>query len=241
MGLSLARYAGKEGIKCTVFISRSANREKMEKIRAEGAEIRKIDGDFNDSLTAAENYAQRNGSFVCGDYHYRKEGQKSLLFEIIEQMKYKPPDYIIVQVGNSTLLAAVFKGLGEFIRLGLIKRMSRLIAVQSSQCDPLVSAFKRKGRVTYLKPRTKADAIAVGYPTFGFEGLNALKATGGFAESISDSEIVKANELLYKSTGIKAELGGAAGFAGFLKLQRSRPELFRNKETVLIITGNNED
>jgi threonine synthase len=241
MGFSLARYAKKEGIRCTVFISSSANKEKMEKIKREGAEIKKINGDFNDSLTAAENFARKNGTFICGDYHYRKEGQKSLVFEIIEQMKYRTPDYIIVQVGNSTLLAAVFKGLGEFIRLGLIKRMPKLIAVQSRECDPLVRAFNNKRKVAYVKPRTKADAIAVGYPTFGFEGLNALKETGGFAESASDSEIEKAGALLYESTGIKAELGGAAGFAGFLKIHKSKPKLFRNKEIVLIITGNNED
>jgi threonine synthase len=240
MGLSLARYAKEEHMKCTIFISKEANREKIDKIKAQGAAIREIDGDFNDSLNAAESFAAKKSVFLCGDYHYRKEGQKSLVFEAIEQMGYDVPDNIIVQVGNSTLLAAVFKGLKEFKYLGLINKMPRLIAVQSSQCDPIVSAYDNGRGVSYVRPKTKADAIAVGYPTFGFEGLNAIRATNGFAKSVSDSEIAKACSVLSKS-GISAEPGGAAGFAGFLKIHKEEPKLLKGKSTLVIITGNNED
>jgi threonine synthase len=241
MGLSLARYAREEGMKCTIFISKSANKEKIAKIRVQGAAIREIGGDFNDSLNAAESFAAKREVFLCGDYHYRKEGQKSLLFEAIEQMGYKVPDYIIVQVGNSTLLAAIFKGLKEFKYLGLISRIPRLIAVQSSRCDPIVRAYENERGVNYVRPKTRADAIAVGYPTFGFEGLNAVRATEGFAERVKDSEITKAISLLLKSTGIAAEPGGAAGLAGFLKICREKPKMFKGKEILVIITGNNEE
>jgi threonine synthase len=241
MGLSLARYAKEENMKCTIFISRSANKEKIEKIKAQSAAIKEIDGDFNDSLNAAESFAAKKKVFLCGDYHYRKEGQKSLVFEVIEQMEYNVPDYIIVQVGNSTLLAAIFKGLKEFKYLGLISKMPKLIAIQSSQCNPVVRAYKNGRGVNYVKPKTRADAIAVGYPTFGFEGLNAMRATDGFAESVSDSEITKAISLLFKSTGIGAESGGAAGLAGFLKISSKNPKLFKGKNTLVIITGNNEE
>lgn len=241
MGLSLATYAKKVGMKCTIFISKDANREKIAKISKQGAKIKKVNGDFNESLVEAERFAPKNNVFLCGDYHYRKEGQKSLLFEIIEQLNYKVPDYILVQVGNSTLLAAVYKGLREFKHLGLINRLPKLIAVQSRECDPLVRAYKENEKIKYTKPRTDADAIAVGYPTFGFEGLAAIKAAHGFAESVRDADIEKAGSLLYQSAKIKAELGGATSFAGFIEINRRDPNLFRNKDVVAIVTGNNED
>ncbi len=241
MGLSLARYAKEEHMKCTIFISKSANKEKMAKIRAQGAAIKEIDGDFNDSLNAAEMFAAKGKVFLCGDYHYRKEGQKSLIFEVIEQMDYHVPDYIIAQVGNSTLLAAIFKGLKEFKYLGLISKMPKLIAIQSSKCDPIISAYENGRGVNYVKSGTKADAIAVGYPTFGFEGLNAIRETKGSAERVSDSEITKAIALLYKSTGIAAEPGGAAGLAGFIKMASGNPKLFKGNDILVIITGNNEE
>ena len=241
MGLSLARYAKEERMKCTIFISKDANREKIAKIKAQGSAIREIDGDFNDSLNAAESFAAKGKVFLCGDYHYRKEGQKSLVFEAIEQMGYSVPDYIIVQVGNSTLLAAYLQGLKEFMYLGLISKMPKLIAIQSSGCDPIVKAYESGRGVSYVRPKTKADAIAVGYPTFGFEGLYAIRATGGFAESVSDGEIAKAISLLSRSTGIGAEPGGGAGLAGFIKLSGKNPKMFKGRNTLAIITGNNEE
>lgn len=241
MGLSVATYAKDQKIRCTIFISKDANKEKIEKIRKQRAKIVLVNGDFNASLLEAEKFAHKKGIFMCGDYHYRKEGQKSVIFEIIEQLHYKVPDYLFVQVGNSTLLAAIFKGLQEFKKVGLINKFPRIIAVQSEQCDPLVRAYKKGKKVHYVTPRTRADAIAVGYPTFGFEGLKAINATKGYAQSVSDFEIEHSNSVLYNSTRIRAELGGATSFAGFLDLYNKKPGIFKNKIAVVIVTGNNED
>ncbi len=241
MGLSLATYAKTKRIRCTVFISRDANVEKLEKIKRQGAHIEKVDGDFNESLREAERYAKEEDIFLCGDYHYRKEGQKSLIFEVIEQMHYRVPDYLFVPVGNSTLLAAIFKGLKEFKRAGLIKSYPRLFGVQSKSCDPLVNAYTHKTKISYVRPNTKADAIAVGYPTFGFEGLLAIKSTLGQAVSVSDAEMEHARSLLEDAGGVSAELSGAAGLAGFMKYNKKTPDLFGGRRIVIIITGNNED
>ncbi|MCW6159574.1 MAG: threonine synthase [Candidatus Micrarchaeales archaeon] len=239
MGLSLATYARKSGMRCTVFISRSGNREKIDKIRKAGARLVFINGDFNKCLSAAEEFAKKNNVFVCGDYHYRKEGQKSVGFEIIDQLG-RVPDYIFVQVGNSTLLAAIFKALNEYKRIGLIKRLPKLVAVQSMQCDPLVRAFKEKRGVKYITPKTEADAIAVGFPTFGFEGLNAISKTKGDAIAVHDRSILWTSQKLARHMGIKSELGGAAGLTGFLEMYGDDMGRFKGKTVVAIITGNNE-
>lgn len=240
MGLSVARYSKHYGLNCTIFISKGANAEKLKKIEDQGARLEKVDGDFNDSIVLAEKFAKEKGIFLCGDYHYRKEGQKSLVFEVLDQLKYKVPDYLFVQVGNATLLAAVYKGLREYDKVGLIKKMPRLVAVQSEFCNPLVRAYRSKSAVEYVKPRTYADAIAVGYPTFGFEGIKAINSTKGMAVDVPDTIIEKTREVLIAKTGIKSEPAGATSLAGFIEAYKKDPGMFRGKTVVAIITGNNE-
>lgn len=237
MGLSVAAYAREFKLKCTIFISKDAKPEKINKIKEQNAEIVEVEGDFNTSLDTAELFANVNGAFLCGDYHYRKEGQKSILYEIIEQSKFVP-DFIVLPVGNSTLLAGIYKGLLEFKRFGFIKSLPRLIAVQAEGCDPLVRAFNEHERIQYVHPKTNADAIAVGYPTFGFEGLEALRSTDGLSVAVKENEIGDAVSRLGKSK-IRAEPGGAAAFAGVLKLLGSNKKLFEGKSAVCLVTGNN--
>lgn len=238
MGLSVARYARKAGITCTIFIGSGANKKKIAKIRAQKARVIMVKGDFNRALNRAEQFARKNGAFVCGDYHFRKEGQKTVGFEIADQLG-AVPDLIFMPVGNATLFSGVYKGLLEFKRLGLIRKMPKLVAVQSEGCDPLVRAFIDQKKIGYIRPATAADAIAVGYPTFGFEALTAMKSTKGFGIAVSENEIRDAVMMLEK-LGVYAELGGGTGFAGFLKLHGNNKASLRGKRVAVVVTGNNE-
>ena len=238
MGLSVAHYAKHAGIKCTIFISSNANGRKIEKIRRQGAAIVEVEGDFNKALNEAEKFARKTGAFVCGDYHFRKEGQKTVGFEIVERLK-GAPDYVFMPVGNATLFSGFYKGLVEFKEAKLLKSIPRLFAVQSEKCNPLVRAWNGGKKVRYMKPGTGADAIAVGYPTFGFEGIEAVRKSRGGAVSVSETEIKEAVIRLEK-LGIYAELGGGTGFAGFLRYLEDNPTKLKGKTVVVVITGNNE-
>lgn len=238
MGYSIAYYSRRHGLRATIFVSKDANRVKVKKIKGQRAAIVKVDGDFNKALNAAEAFAKKTGSFVCGDYHFRKEGQKSVAFEIIDQLHYRVPDYIFVPVGNATLISAIFKGLNEYKRFHLVRRLPRLVAVESTGADSVVKAFVDRKDITYIRPRTAADAIAVGYPTFGFECMRALRETDGTAIAVSDAEIRKAVRIL-ANAGIGSELGGAAAYAGFIRMQRENGRALKGKRVVVIITGNN--
>ncbi len=239
MGLSVAHYAKRFGIKAVIFISKDASKAKIAKIRAQGARISYVSGDFNAALRSAEAFAKKTGAFLCGDYHFRKEGQKTVVYEIAEQMKGKMPDYLFVPVGNGTLFSGIYKGLYEMHRYGMIDKMPRLVAVQSETCSPAVTAYNNHRSIRYVKPKTAADAIAVGYPTFGFEVMAAIKGTHGSAVGVSDDEIKDAVRML-EEYGVYAELGGGASFAGFLHAYNENGKQFKKKKIAIIITGNNE-
>ncbi len=238
MGISVAKYSSMVGIKATIFISKDADKKKIDLIKSNGAHEVKIKGDFNAAVAEAEYISSRMNALACGDYHYRKEGQKSMIFEIIEQMKYDVPDFVFVPIGNATLLAGIYKGLIEFRRFGLISKFPRIVAVQSEMCAPFVNAYNTGKPIKYVIPKTVADAIAVGYPTFGFEGIIALKKTMGIAVVVSDKEIIDAVKKL-RRTGIGCEPGGAAAFAGYAKLYSKNAALLKGKKSVVIVSGNN--
>ena len=173
MAYSVAHFSKLAGMRARVFISRGANPDKLDDIRkTHDAAIVKVDGDFTKAQRLAELYCKRHGSFLGGDYCYRKEGQGTVAYEIMAQLP--GATHIIVPVGNATLMSGLFKALTRLRAARRIRRLPRLIAVQAERCDPLVRAFRNVAKVRYERPRTAADAIAVGLPTFGDQALAAL-------------------------------------------------------------------
>jgi len=233
MAYSLSYYSKLEGIRARVFISNDANRDKIRNIReTRTAAITRVDGDFNKALGLAYKYSIRHKAFLTGDYCYRKEGQKTVGYEIMDQLP--SATHILVPVGNATLISGVFRGLTEMKAAGRIRQIPRIIAVQSELCSPLVKAFKRKTEIRYEKPRTAADAIAVGYPTFGGQGLEAVHATGGCAVSVTEREMRLAQERFEHEYGLIVELAGAASVAAAGKIG-----LGGKDRAVAIVSGGN--
>jgi threonine synthase len=233
MAYSIAYYAKLAGLRVKAFISIGANRDKVKDIRGMGdADIDFVNGDFTKAQGLAVRYAKKAKAFLAGDYCYRKEGQKTMAYEIIDQM----PDVtqIVVPVGNATLISGVFKALKEMKAAGRIKRMPMLVGVQSKGSDPLVNAFKSSKGLKHLVPNTAADAIAVGFPTFGAQALDALRETKGKAMAVSDGEMEKEQRRFYEQYGLIAELAGVASLAALKKIGRGS-----GGSTAAIISGGN--
>jgi len=233
MAYSVAHYANLAGIKVKVFLSRGANRDKVKDIRQEkDSNMDFVSGDFTKAQKLAERYAKKTGAFLAGDYCYRKEGQKTVGYEIIDQLP--GVTHIIVPVGNATLISGVFRALKEMKASGRIRSLPKIIAVQAAGSDPLVRAFKSGGDIRYVTPRTAADAIAVGFPTFGDQALDALVETKGDAIAVSDREMEKERKEFYREYGLIAEPAGVASLAALRKLRtESRDKI------VCVISGGN--
>ncbi len=233
MAFSLSYFSELMGIKATIFISKDANRDKLRDIReVRGARIERVDGDFNKAMKLAYAYSKKNQAFLTGDYCYRKEGQRTLAYEIMDQLP--SATLILIPVGNATLISGVYKALKELKEAKKIKRLPRLVAVQSSRCSPLITAFRHRKRIVYERPRTVADAIAVGYPTFGDQALKALSETHGSGVTVSDAELMREQLLFHKEYGLVAEPSGVAAIAALRKITLSKDDV-----AAAIISGGN--
>lgn len=233
MAYSIAYYSKIYGIRSVIFISRDANRDKIRNIRStNNSRIVRVDGDFTDAQAAAIRYSERTGSFLTGDYCYRKEGQKSMAYEIMSSIK--DVDDIIIPIGNATLFSGFFRGLLEMRKVGRIRDMPRLIGVEAAGCAPIADALDKGRDVRYVRPRTDADAIAVGMPTFWRQAVEGIRTTGGMVVRVTDAEIRREQKDFYNSYGLIVELGGIASLAAFRKLGADR-----ERKTVAILSGKN--
>ncbi len=229
MAYSLAYYAKVYGIKAKIFVSKNVTKDKMEYIRkTHDAEVVKINGDFNEAQRHAEKYAKRRNVFLAGDYCYRKEGQKTIAYELAQ---FKP-DCIIVPVGNATLLSGTIKAVKEMRECRMIDKDPTIIGVEAEKCKPLYDAFAI-GKLSYTVPKTAADAIAVGYPTFGPQVLAMAKKSKINMMVVSDKEMAVEQRRLYEDYGLVAELAGVSGIAAYRKLK------LKYKNIIAIISGGN--
>ncbi len=228
MGASVAAYSIMANIKAKIYVPKDTTDSKIKQMLTFGAKVVYVDNHYDKALELANIDFLKRKTYMMGDYPYRGEGEKSVAFEIVDEMQ---PDYIVSPIGNGTLISSVWRGLNEFKIVGLIKKLPRLVGIQAKGCAPVVNALKMKKKVEAVEPRTIASAIACGSPLDGLEALNALKESKGKGETVSDAEMMIAKKML-ASEGIYAELSGAATLAGLAKLG-----LPRDSNIVLVVTG----
>jgi threonine synthase len=234
MAYSLSYYAEIHDIPSKVFVIGKVNKDKMRDIREVGnADVTRVKGDFNAAQRSALNYySKHKNSFLAGDYCYRKEGQKTIAYEIMAAIK--GIDYIFVPVGNATLLSGLLKALEQLERDKAIERVPRIVAVQARGSSPFVKAFNSNAAVKYEVPHTVADAIEVGMPTYGNMAIPALRKNGGSAIAVDDKELIREQKFFYEEYGIIAETAAVAGIVAFKKAR-----IPTNKKCVAIVTGGN--
>jgi len=238
---SLAAYAAKAGMKCAVFLpSGKVAAGKLAQAMFFGAKVISVDGNFDDALRIARELSEDRSLYLLNSINpYRPEGQKTVLFEILDQLAYDIPDRIILPVGNAGNISAVHKALIELEEIGWIDRMPMLTGIQAEGAMPIVKAFaaKKKDFVPEEKPETVATAIRIGNPISGRKALKAIYDTGGYSTSVTDEEIIAAQKLLGRKEGIGVEPASAASVAGAKKL-KEMGIIGKKEKVVCICTGN---
>jgi len=170
---------------------------------------------------------------------YYAEGSKTLGFEVAEQLGWRAPDHCIVPIASGSLLTKIYKGLQEFIRLGLIPdRKTRISGAQAEGCSPVVTAWREGSDIIKpVRPHTLAKSLAIGNPADGIYARAIIEKTGGCGESVTDEDIVDGILLLAKTEGVFTETAGGVTVAALKKLAASG-KIRPNEVTVVFITGN---
>jgi len=239
---SAAAYAARAGLQCVVVLPRGGvARGKLAQALLHGAKIVEVDGVFDEALEEVFTEVVLNGKrdlYPLNSYNpWRLEGQKTLAFEIVDELE-EPPDYVFVPVGNAGNISAIWKGFKELYNYGLISRLPRMIGVQAEGAAPLVRTWALKSRslMAIEKPVTIASAIRIGKPVNWLKALKAVEESRGTFVSVSDEEIVKSMKDLAMYEGIGVEPASAASLAGYRKaLELGIVD--RNSVTVLVATG----
>jgi len=222
-GASIAGYCAAAGIKCNIYIPESTSAGKIKQIQAYKANVVKVPGTRDDTAKAVLSAARHTyyASHVYNPLFF--EGTKSLAYEIYGQIGI--PDFIVVPVGNGTMLLGVYRGFSE------LGRLPRIIAVQSENCAPIYNKYHHKPEVEAKE--TLAEGIAVQRPMRIDEIIQAVRASGGEFITVSDDSVRKAHEHM-GAMGFYIELTSSTVIAGL--------EYFKGMDTagakiVLPLTG----
>jgi threonine synthase len=235
---SLAAYASRAGLKSAVVLpSGKVTKGKLTQAVAHGAKLVRVADGFDRALELTmKAVAGDNRLYLMNSVNpYRIEGQKTVAFEIYEQLGNKVPDYVVLPVGNAGNISAVWKGFKELQESSATDRIPRLIGVQAEGASPIVEALDKGREVkSWAKPETVASAIRIGNPVSWKKAVTALRDSGGIAMSVTDSEIVQARRDLASKEGEFVENASATPIAA---LRKSRGIIKENAIVVCITTG----
>jgi len=235
---SLSAYAAQAGIPAFVFVpAGQISAGKLAQTIAYGARVLQIDGDFDECLRLAREASTLGIYLVNSVNPFRLEGQKTIVFELLQQLGWQSPDWIALPAGNLGNTSAFGKALREARSLGLIDRVPRLLAVQASGAAPFAKAFD-EGFVTRHRVRaeTRATAIRIGDPASWDRAVTAITETDGRVVAVSDEEIFAAKAVV-DHAGVGCEPASAASIAGVRKLVAAG-EIASNARVAAVLTGN---
>lgn len=215
-----------------------------------------IQGDFDDALARVQEVARERGIYLCNSVNpFRLEGQKSIMFRVLEAMAWEPPDWIVVPGGNLGNSSAFGKAFAELKQLGLITRIPRLAVINAAGANTLnqlvnghgvrwnggtpdtakIDAFFDKMDADNHRASTLASAIEINRPVNLRKCLRALEVCDGVVREVSDQEILDAKAQV-GAGGFGCEPASAASVAGAKKL-RAEGVIAPSDRVVCILTG----
>jgi threonine synthase len=238
-GPALAAYASRGALEAKIFVPVDTRSAFLRQCELAGAEVFQVDGDLSETATAAaERGAARGWSDVSALREpYRLEGEKTIGYELAEQLAWQLPDWIVYPVGHGTGVVGIWKAFAEMAALGWIDpgRRPHIACVQAAGCAPIVRAFGSgaQNAVYWDDAHTIADALRVAETRGDFLVLRALRESGGAALSVGDTEMVSGMKDFGHFEGVSASPeSGAALHALRVLANEGR---IKPRETVVVV------
>ena len=238
---AVAAQAARMGLKTFILVPADLEPAKILNTQVYGATLVRVDGNYDHVNRLSSQIADRyNWGFVNVNLRpYYAEGSKTVGFEIAEQLGWKLPDNIVCPMAGGSLITKIKKAFTELIALGLVEdKQVKFFGAQATGCSPISTAVKNGTEtIEPQRPNTIARSLAIGNPADGAYASRAIRASGGWAEDVSDVEIVSAIQELAETEGVFAETAGGVTTAVTARLY-AHGRIQPNELTVTCITGN---
>ncbi len=217
---SMASYAAFAGMEAFIFIPEGKIAYgKLCQALAYGGRTIQIRGDFDAAMALVQEVCASEGIYLVNSINpFRIEGQKAIGLELLQDLAWQVPDWIVLPGGNLGNNTALTAGLLDAFELGLIDKLPRVAVIQAAGANPLYTAFHSgSDQLVPVKANTVATAIQIGNPVSFTKSLRGIQRFDGVVEQVTDQEILDAKAIVDRS-GIGAEPASCATVAGIKKL-----------------------
>ena len=236
---SLAAYAASADLVCAIVVSGDqVSHAKLAQALDYGAKVVEIEGNFDACMSAIREFSKDPSVYLVNSINpFRIEGQKTVAFELAEQLEWRAPDHLVLPGGNLGNSSAFGKGFRELLESGLIERAPKITVVQAEGAAPFARFYSHheSNLVNEEDPKTLASAIKIGAPVSWRKAWRAVSETGGSVITVSEQEIADAKATIGRD-GIGCEPASATTVAGIRKLVADG--VIREDETVVgVLTG----
>jgi len=262
---SAAMYASNEGFDCDVYIpSGEIAPGKLGQAFQFGAQVREVDGNFDDALSLSLAMASKEGGYTVNSLNpFRIEGQKTIIFRIMEYLNWNSPDWIVYPGGALGNISSCGKALMELYEWGWIKKIPRVLVVNATGANTfyqlvnglfedtklkwnggkvdtgLIDRFYQKQQEMNIVPKTQATAIQIGKPANIIKALRTIDFTNGIVEQVADIDMMDGMTIVGLN-GFDCEMASGSVPAGIKKLVEKG--LIKKDEIVVgVLTGRQKD
>lgn len=238
---SVAAQAARLGLNACILVPADLEPAKILNTLVYGARLVRIDGNYDHVNRLCTQIADEySWGFVNVNLRpYYAEGSKTQGYEIAEQLGWRLPDNVVCPMAGGSLIRKIRKAFNELIALGIVEdKPVRFFGAQATGCSPISHAV-REGwdYIEPQRPNTIARSLAIGNPADGPAASKMIRSTGGWAEDVSDVEIVSGMQELAETEGIFTETAGGVTTAVTARLY-AQGRIGRDETTVVCITGN---
>ena len=253
---SMSGVGAAAGLKITVFLPKKAPVAKRVQVLQYGAQLREVDGTYDVAFDQSLAYSKASG-VLSRNTAYNPltiEGKKTVSFEMVRDLArarqneakraghlaelakkdFVAPDHVFVPVGDGVILAGVYKGFEDLVRLGRIQKVPTIWACQATGSSAIARALESGGFGEPVPSVTIADSISVDVPRNGTHALSKMRKYNGKAVTVSDAQILDAQKELAAKAGLFAEPSSSAAWAGF---QKAKAAIRVDETVVVMLTG----
>lgn len=236
---SLAAYAAQAGMKAVVFIPEGkVALGKLAQSLAYGATVLQIRGDFDAAMSLVSEASAKLGIYLLNSINpFRIEGQKTIVWEMLQDLGWDAPDWIFVPAGNLGNTSAFGKAIREAYEAGWIAKVPRIAAIQAAGANPFYRSFAEGFAQRYsVTAETVATAIRIGNPVSYDKARASIEYTKGIVDHVTDEALLAAKREIDRA-GIGCEPASACSLAGLRKL-REAGVVKPTDRVVCVLTGN---